>query len=56
MCVEFVVDVLTKVGGDLFEAFTQSDVFLMKRSLRDEEVVLGDISRIITLLLEKWVR
>ena len=56
MCVEFVIDVLMKVGGELFEALTQCDVFLMKRSLRDEEVVLGDISGIITLLLEKWVR
>ena len=56
LCVEFVVEVLTKVGGELFEALTQCDVFLMKRSLRDEEVVLGDISGIITLLLEKWVQ
>ena len=53
LCVEFVVDLLTKVRGELFQAFTQCDVFLMKRSLRDEEVVLGDIVAIVTLLLEK---
>ena len=56
LCVEPFVDGLTKVGGELLQAFTQCDVFLMKCLLRDEEVVLGDEVGIITLLLEKWVR
>ena len=55
MCVEFVVNVFTKVGGELLQAFTQCDVFLMKRSLRDEEVVLGDVVAFTILLLKEWV-
>ena len=44
-----------KVGGELVKAFTQGLTFLMESSLRDEEVALGDVVGINTLLLEKRV-
>ena len=60
LCGELGVDVvavpcfrLMKVGGELLNVFTQGFTFLMESSLRDEEVVLGDIVAIVTLLLEK---
>ena len=63
LCIELVVDVvavpcfrLTNIGSELVEALTQGLILLMESFLRDEEVVLGDIVAIVTLLLEKWVR
>ena len=63
LCGEIGVDVvvapcfrLTKVGGEFLKAITQGFTFLMESSFRDEEVDLGEVVGINTLLLEKRVR
>ena len=46
---------LTKVGGELLDAITQSFTFLMESSLRGEEVFLGDEVALVILSLEEGV-
>jgi hypothetical protein len=48
---------LSQVGGEWVNSEAQCFLFLMKSSLRTEEVVLGDVVvQVIILLDEEWVR